>query len=139
MTWSLLPESLKRVFHGEIRADDSVRLAEREISEIFRVGGISAIPENIDTGSLGEIVGACPLCGKNVIRGKNGYGCMGYKDGCGFRIGLSICKKTVPIGELRRMLATGTTQKLRGFISKNGKTFEGRLVVKDGSVVFSFD
>ena len=136
---SEMGKSLKRVFHGEIRAADSVKLAEREISEIFRIGGSSAIPENVDTGALGEIIGTCPLCGKNVIRGKNGYGCMGYKDGCGFRIGLSICKKTVPIGELRRLLATGSTEKLRGFISKTGKPFEGRLVIKDGAVVFKFD
>ena len=136
---SEMGKSLKRVFHGEIRAADSVKLAEREISEIFRIGGSSAIPENVDTGSLGEIIGTCPLCGKNVIRGKNGYGCMGYKDGCGFRIGLSICKKTIPIAELRRLLATGSTAKLRGFISKTGKPFDGKLVVKDGGVSFSFD
>jgi DNA topoisomerase-3 len=116
-----------------------VKLAEREIAEIFRNGGTSTVAEKIDTGSLGEIVGPCPLCGKNVIRGKAGYGCMGYKEGCEFRIGLTICKKTIPIMEIRRLLATGSTVELRGFISKNGKSFRGKLVIKDGAVVFSFD
>ena len=64
---------------------------------------------------------------------------MGYKEGCEFRIGLTICKKTIPIMEIRRLLATGSTLKLSGFISKAGKTFRGRLVIKDGAVVFSFD
>ena len=136
---SEMGKSLKRVFRGEIKPEDSVKLAQREIAEIFRSGGTSAVAEKIDTGSLGEIVGACPICGKNVIRGNAGYGCMGYKEGCEFRIGLTICKKTIPIMEIRRLLATGSTLKLSGFISKAGKTFRGRLVIKDGAVVFSFD
>ena len=136
---SEMGKSLKRVFRGEIKAEDSVKLAQQEIAEIFRNGGTSTVAEKIDTGSLGEIVGPCPLCGKNVIRGKAGYGCMGYKDGCEFRIGLAICKKTIPIMEIRRLLATGSTVKLSGFISKTGKTFRGKLVIKDGAVVFNFD
>ena len=136
---SEMGKSLKRVFRGEIKAEDSVKLAQQESAEIFRNGGTSTVAEKIDTGSLGEIVGPCPLCGKNVIRGKAGYGCMGYKDGCEFRIGLAICKKTIPIMEIRRLLATGSTVKLSGFISKTGKTFRGKLVIKDGAVVFNFD
>ena len=136
---SEMGKSLKRVFRGEIKAEDSVKLAQQEIAEIFRNGGTSTVAEKIDTGSLGEIVGPCPLCGKNVIRGKAGYGCMGYKAGCEFRIGLAICKKTIPITEIRRLLATGSTVKLSGFISKTGKTFRGKLVIKDGAVVFNFD
>lgn len=136
---SEMGKSLKRVFHGEIKAEDSVKLAEREIAEIFESGGTSSVAERIDTGSLGQIVGTCPICRKNVIRGKAGYGCMGYKDGCEFRIGLTICKKTIPIDEIRRLLATGSTLKLSGFISKTGKSFRARLVIKDGAVVFNFD
>ena len=136
---SEMGKSLKRVFRGEIKAEDSVKLAEREIAEIFENGGTSSVAERIDTGSLGQIVGTCPICRKNVIRGKAGYGCMGYKDGCEFRIGLTICKKTIPIDEIRRLLATGSTLKLSGFISKTGKSFRARLVIKDGAVVFNFD
>ncbi|MBQ4070929.1 MAG: topoisomerase C-terminal repeat-containing protein [Clostridia bacterium] len=136
---SEMGKALKRVFRGEITASDSVKLAEREISEIFKNGGTSPIPERVDTGSLGEIVGKCPVCGKNVIRGRVGYGCMGYTDGCKFRIRLSICKKTVPIGELRRMLATGSTAKLTGFISKTGKMFSAKLKLDGAKIVFDFD
>ena len=94
--------------------------------------------ENVDTGKYGEIVGKCPLCGKNVIRGKYNYGCYGFKDGCEFKMGVSICRKEIPISEARRLLAEGTTAKLRGFISKAGKRFDGKLVLKDGNVGFDF-
>ena len=136
---SELGKALKKVFHGEMSVMDSVRLAEGEIAEIFRRGGSTPIPMNTDTGSYGEIVGKCPLCGRNVVRGKTSYGCMGYKEGCGFRVGINICKKSIPISEVRRLLAEGSTAKISGFISKNGKRFEGRLVIKDGTAVFNFD
>jgi len=31
-------------------------------------------------------LGKCPRCGKDVIEGKNGYGCSGYTEGCKFVI-----------------------------------------------------
>ena len=135
---SEMGKALKRVFRGEITVKDSVALAEREIAEIFKRGGSAPVPTNTDTGSYGEIVGKCPVCGKNVVRGKTSYGCMGYNDGCTFRVGINICKKSIPIMEVRRLLAEGKTTKMSGFISKNGKRFEGRLVIKDGAAVFDF-
>lgn len=136
---SELGKALKKVFHGEMTVTDSVKLAEGEISEIFRRGGSAPIAQNTDTGKFGEIVGKCPVCGKNVVRGRQSYGCMGYNDGCKFRVGISICKKSIPKSEVMRLLSEGTTAKMRGFISKNGKRFEARLVIKDGAAVFNFD
>ena len=115
-----------------------MKQAENEIAEVFDRTP-KALELDTDTGFFGDLVGKCPVCGKDVIRGKYGYGCMGYKDGCNFRIGLTICKKTVPKSEISRLLATGSTAKLSGFISKNGKSFSGKLVLKENNVVFSFD
>jgi len=130
--------ALKRVFRGEMTVKESVKLAEIEIAEIFKKGGGDAKPRHTDTGSLGEIVGVCPLCGKNIVRGNTSYGCMGYKDGCDFRIGTNICKRAIPVSEVRRLLATGSTDKISGFISKGGKRFDAKLVIKDGAAVFDF-
>ncbi len=135
---SELGKALKQVFRGEITVSDSVKLAEKEISEIFKRGGSAPVPTNVNTGSYGEIVGKCPRCGRNVVRGKISYGCMGYSDGCDFRVGINICKKNIPIEEVRRLLSEGHTGKIRGFFSKNGKQFDGRLVIKDGAAVFDF-
>ena len=134
---SELGKALKKVYHGEMTVDDSVDLARKEISEVFGRGG--APIRDVDTGKYGEIVGACPLCASKVVRGKYNYGCMGYESGCGFRVGINICHRDIPIAEVRRLLSTGSTEKLEGFISKNGKRFDGKLVLKDGNAVFSFD
>ena len=138
---SELGKALKRVYHGEMSVADSVKLAEAEISEVFKQGRDTEIPQvrGVDTGKYGDVVGKCPVCGKDVVRGKFSYGCLGFEEGCKFRVGISICRRDIPIDEVRRLLSEGSTVKLDGFISKNGKRFDGKLVVKDGSAVFSFD
>ena len=135
---SELGKALKKVFRGEMTIEESVKLAEAEIAAVFE-GGKNMKPITANTGEYGQIAGVCPVCGKNVVRGKYNYGCMGYADGCQFRIGLNICRRDIPIAEVQRLLATGSTAKLDGFISKNGKRFAAKLVVKDGAAVFSFE
>ncbi len=136
---SELGKALKKVYRGEITVDDSVRLAKNEIDAIFKASPSLPRPIVADTGSYGEIAGTCPVCGKNVVRGKHSYGCMGYSDGCEFKVGVNICKRDIPIVSVRKLLKEGTTEKLDGFISKNGKAFSARLTLRDGRAVFSFD
>ena len=136
---SELGKALKKVYHGEMTVDESVRLAEGEIAEVFKKGeqGVSEI-KGVDTGKYGEIVGDCPLCGRHIVRGKYSYGCMGFEEGCKFRVGINICRRDIPIDEVRRLLHEGATSTMGGFISKNGKYFDARLVLKDGNAVFDF-
>ena len=136
---SELGKALKKVYHGEMTVDESIKLAEGEIYEVFKKGevGVTEI-RGVDTGKYGEIVGKCPSCGKNVVRGKYSYGCMGFEDGCKFRVGVNICRRDIPISEVRRLLAEGATAPINSFISKNGKYFTARLVLKDGNAVFDF-
>ncbi len=137
---SELGKALKSVYRGEMSVDSAVKLAEKEINEIFENGKRNAPklapPEN--TGSLGEIIGICPLCGKNVIRGKQSYGCMGYTDGCEFRVNVNILKRDISKHEMARLLATGKTSLIRGFISRNGKKFDAYLELRDGKAEFAF-
>ena len=137
---SELGKALKKVYRSEMTVNESVELAKDEISEVFTVGERNSAPvQNVDTGKLGQIAGICPLCGKNVIRGKYNYGCIGYTDGCEFRIGVNICKRDIPIVEISRLLATGQTATLDGFISKKFKRFKAKLVLNKDKVEFKFD
>jgi hypothetical protein len=135
---SQLGQALKKVYRGTMEIEDSVKLAESEIAEVFAKKEETNLSIDSETGFFGDVVAKCPLCGKNVIRGNKSYGCIGYKEGCEFRLGLTICKKTIPINEVARLLATGETAKMRGFISKNGKSFDGKLALQDGKAVFKF-
>ena len=137
---SELGKALKKVYRGEIGIDDSVMLCRNEISEIFKAGGAKPLPKaTVDTGKYGDIVGRCPMCGKAVVRGKQSYGCMGFSEGCAFKVSISILRKTIGKADIMKLLAEGSTDKLSGFISKKGKPFDARLILKDGNAVFSFD
>ena len=134
---SEMGKALKSVYHGQMSVDESVALAKKEIGRIFAEGEKNALPPE-DTGELGEIMGLCPKCGAHVIRGNRAYGCMGYKEGCDFKVGLTICARTIPKTAVQALLATGKTPKLRGFISKTGRPFDGALVLREGEAVFDF-
>ena len=138
---SELGKALKSVYRGEMPIEESIRLAENEIAEVFRVGRQNepAPVTGVDTGKYGEPVGVCPACGSAVVRGKFNYGCTGFDKGCTFRVGINICKRDIPIAEVRRLLAEGKTGMLGGFISKGGKRFEARLVLENNNAVFNFD
>lgn len=135
---SNMGRALKQVYRGELAIDDSVRLAEAEISEVFQGQAVSG--DDFDIGNFKDPVGVCPVCGKEVIRGRYNYGCTGYKDGCKFRIPLSLCGKTIPLTAARSLLETGRTQLLQGFWSKKKqKSFDAFLRFDNGQVVFGFE
>ena len=135
---SQLGQALKKVFRGKITVQDSVDLAKREIAEVFSHPDQSP-EEDTDIGFFMERVGTCPLCGKDVVRGKFGYGCMGYKDGCKFHISMHICGRNISISHARQLLESGQTCVIRGFVSKKGKKFDAALKLEDGRANFVFE
>ncbi len=133
-----LGRALKQVYRREISVDDCVKLAEDEINEVFNTVPLPP-DEDKNIGTYMEKVGICPVCGKDVIRGKYNYGCTGYKEGCKFKISLDICRRTIPISAARDLLQNGGTVKLKGFISKAGKPFDAALKIEGDKVVFDFN
>jgi DNA topoisomerase-3 len=135
---SQLGQALKKVFRGKITVQDSVELAKREIAEVFARRD-STPEEDTDIGFFMERVGTCPMCGKDVVRGKFGYGCMGYKEGCKFHISMHICGRNISISHARQLLESGQTCVIRGFVSKKGKKFDAALKLEDGRANFVFE
>ena len=134
-------KALKAVYRREMTVSDSVSLAAKEIGEIF--ARRDAMPGQMpgdsgQTGTLGEIVGDCPLCGEHVVRGRFRYGCMGFKNGCQFTIPVNLCRRDIPIAAARDLLTAGKTKKIDGFVSRTGRTFGSELVLRDGNVEFAF-
>ena len=135
---SELGQALKKVFRGEMSIEDSVLKAVHEISDVFNA------PENSPEsdkyfGFAGDETGICPACGGKVVRGKYGYGCMNYKEGCKFLIPGYLCKRVINPATAKKLLETGKTEKLEGFISKSGKPFSAFLELKDNKTVFCFE
>ena len=136
---SELGRALKRVYRGTITVADSVKLAEAEISEIFRKKELP--PEkDTDTGLFGDEVGPCPLCGGTVRRTTFGYGCSSYREkGCRFSVREVICGRTISIAMMKLLLSEGQTGLIEGFVSpKSGRSFDASLKLSEGRAVFVF-
>lgn len=80
-----------------------------------------------------KVVGKCPLCGSDVVEGKNYYMCSHYKqdeEPCEF-----ICSKTmggqdITADEMAVLLSGGKT-KQKKFKNKDGKSFTASLTLED--------
>ncbi len=134
---STLGQALKKVFHNKMTVDESVELAKKEIFEIFEVNHYSLETDTYN-GFYGDEAGVCPLCNGKVVKGKYGYGCMNYKEGCKFRIGGVICKRVISLSNAKMLLETGKSAKIQGFTSKAGKPFDAVLKLEAGKVIFDF-
>jgi DNA topoisomerase-3 len=80
-------------------------------------------------------LGACPVCGGNVIEGKKGFGCANWreKDGaCRFVIWKTIAGRTMD-GEMVRTLLSGGVTPVMQFQSREGKEFSATLRLEQQS------
>ena len=134
---SEMGRALKKVFKGENSIDEAVGLAKNEISEVFKKERV-CLEKDTDTGFYGEEVGICPVCGNKVVKSKYGYSCLGYKEGCKFSVSDYICERVISKNNVIKMLRDGSSAKIEGFTSKNGKKFDAYLVVENGKVIFKF-
>jgi len=64
----------------------------------------------------------CPKCHKGtVLKGNTRYGCSQFKEGCDFGIPFSFMNKKLSDNQIKRLVEKGSTVKLKGFKSGNGK------------------
>ncbi len=89
-----------------------------------------------------EPVGACPKCHARVFENGVNYTCekaVGAGKTCDFRSGAVILQQAVDRAQMTRLLGTGKTEVLKGFVSrKTNRKFEAFLVLKEGKVSFEF-
>ena len=80
----------------------------------------------------GKLVGhVCPKCRKGkLLKGKTAYGCSRWQEGCAFRLPFVYADKAISEKQLSRLLAKGSTVKLKGF-NIDGQSQPGRLYVDD--------
>lgn len=130
---SRLGQALKKVYHGEMTIDESVKMAENEIRQVFETD------KNAGSGFYGDIIGKCPKCGKNVARGRYSYACEDFPDKCDFKINLRILGCPVPKEQAAKLLTNGKTDKMNFTSLKTGKVFSSSLKLDENKkVVFDF-
>ena len=84
------------------------------------------------------IVGACPRCGSDVVEGDRAYGCLNWQGGCPFRVWKTMSHRTLPKEMVRVLLRDGITPFIQKFTNQQGKRFDARLKLDNGTVRFDF-
>ncbi len=89
-------------------------------------------------------LGACPKCSSNVFVHGNSYVCeksVGPEKSCDFRTGMMILQQTILSEQVQKLLSTGKTDLLDGFVSaKTRRKFKAYLVkTPEGKIGFEFE
>jgi len=127
-----------RPFSAGIRLTEDLRLE-------FDFGQASAADaEEVPDFSNQAALGACPKCGARVFEHGVSYVCekaFGPRRSCDFRSGKMILQQAVEPEQMRKLLATGRTDLLTGFVSRRtGRKFKARLAAgNDGAINFEFE
>ena len=86
--------------------------------------------------------GACPKCGSRVFEHGVAYVCekaVGSARSCDFRSGRLILQQPIERTQMKKLLETGRTDLLTGFVSKKNRKFKAFLVKQpDGKIGFEF-
>ncbi|WP_035792465.1 DNA topoisomerase III [Butyrivibrio sp. AE3006] len=108
-------------------------------TEDGKIEGLKFVFENEDE-TLEDL--KCPKCGKRIIKGFMGYRCEDYKkeeDGCKFFVG-KIAGVTLSKEDFTKLLTEKKTDKITGFTSKKGTTFDAALKFDEQfNIVFDFE
>jgi DNA topoisomerase-3 len=91
--------------------------------------------------SAQEPLGKCPKCGGKIFETENSYICersQADRKPCKFKLSKTILGKDIPKEQAQKLLTTGKTDLLVGFISKRGRPFSAYLKLEDGKVGFEF-
>jgi DNA topoisomerase III len=122
-------------FAAVMRLTDELRLE-------FDFGQASGEGEEAPDFSGQEPLGACPKDGGRVFEHGMAYTCenaVGPKRSCDFRSGRMILQQPVEREQMKKLLETGRTDLLTGFVSKKGRRFKAFLVKQpDGKIGFEF-
>jgi DNA topoisomerase-3 len=110
----------------------------------FGRGAGSADGEDAPDFSAQEPLGTCPKCRARVFEHGAAYVCekaVSAERTCDFRSGKIILQQPIERAQMQKLLATGRTDLLSGFVSRrNGRKFKAFLVARpDGKVAFEFE
>jgi DNA topoisomerase III len=118
-----------------------VRLTD-ELRPEFDFGQASGEGEEAPDFSAQEPLGACPKDSGRVFEHGMAYTCenaVGPAKKCDFRSGRMILQQPIEREQMKKLLASGRTDLLTGFVSKKGRRFKAFLVKQpDGKIGFEF-
>jgi DNA topoisomerase III len=125
----------RRPFSAGIRLNNEFKLE-------FDFGQAGGEGDEAPDFSAQQPVGACPKCSARVFEHGVAYVCekaVGPERKCDFRSGRMILQQPIEREQMAKLLDSGRTDLLTGFVSKKGRKFKAFLVKQpDGKIGFEF-
>ena len=92
------------------------------------------------SGNKEAVICSC-LCGSGRIYKRAGkYGAYYSCDKCHFKLNETVAGKKISESQIKNLMTKGSTDKIKGFASSKGKTFDAKLTLKTdlSGVAFKF-
>ena len=90
-----------------------------------------------------EALGSCPLCKEGTVRnGMNAYLCdrsLEKENRCEFRVGKTILQREITQDQVVKLIESGKTGLIAGFVSKKGRKFSAYLNLDGKKISFEFE
>ncbi|WP_071549710.1 DNA topoisomerase III [Neomoorella thermoacetica] len=126
-------EGLKEIEEGQRDCKEWLEGIKNFTTEVVRMAREQEAAPGADPDR--EVLGQCPICGREVMEYPKSYSCSGYKEGCRFAIWKEIAGKKVTASQAKELLQKGKTGVIKGFKSKTGKKFDAALTLGEGGKV----
>ncbi|WP_131112117.1 DNA topoisomerase III [Sulfuricystis thermophila] len=125
------------------RAFSAVIKLDADFAPKFDFGNEEEAAEEVDFSGQ-EPLGPCPKCGARVFEQPMAYVCekaVGLAKTCDFRSGKVILQQEISRAEMQKLLETGRTSLLKGFVSNRTKKKFSAYLVRgtEGKIGFEFE
>lgn len=128
---------VKATTEWERLGKESPQKLRTEIERVTRLA-VEAMEDKLETEIKKQVVAVCPSCGGNIVRGKKGYYCTGYKEKeCRNSISFHIFGNEMDDAKVRELFDKKEMPFMDG-TTKDGERIKFRLAVKDGKVVTEY-
>lgn len=134
---------LKKIGKGEGSAEvflsTIAKFIQKLLDEVPAQMQKNGLPDQIAmTGDRTEIA-ICPKCKKGmIISAKGFYSCTEYANGCKQSFPATFLKKRLTAKHIEYLCTKGKTPVIKGFVSKNGKKFNAKLLLEEGKLKMEF-
>ncbi|WP_033829617.1 DNA topoisomerase III [Bacillus andreraoultii] len=147
-------QRLKEISEGKANAKQFIELTNKMITHLVAETTKQAVEWTFDANIVEDFVpreykkgkvpprklGTCKFCDGQVVDKGSFYGCTNYqKNKCNFTISKKILGKSITQTQVKKLLADGVTDEIKGFKSKE-KEFSAKLVwdVQEKRIKFVF-
>ena len=134
---------LKKIGKGEGSAEVFLatigKFIQKLLDEVPGQMQKNGLPAQMATPDAKDEIALCPRCKTGMIVSRRGsYNCTEYDNGCKQSFPATFLKKRLTAKQIEYLCTKGKTPVIKGFVSKNGKKFNAKLVLEDGKLKMEF-